>query len=136
MIDSKLDKYDQILIDNRIFPIRPRSHACAAAALIGIFSSGVQFVVTVRDGVNVMITKFGTLVIEGVFIGQNFLERGRVDFVGDGFTIDGVAFVDVLDFESAIDGIVDVVASAGFYDGFLGKVACAVRVEVGAAWHG
>lgn len=69
MIDSKLDKYDQILIDNRIFPIRPRSHACAAAALIGIFSSGVQFVVTVRDGVNVMITKFGTLVIEGVFIG-------------------------------------------------------------------
>jgi len=58
-----------------------------------------------------------------------------MDFVGDGFLVDGVEGLGVLDFECSVDVPVLVKTARFFDDGFVDGVADAVGVKVGAR-HG
>lgn len=132
VVDAELDVYDQVLVDDVVFAVSPAAHTGTAARLVCVFAAGVEFAVAVLDGVDVAVGEFDTLVVEGVLVGDTFLEWRSVDFVGDGLVVDGVADVDVLNFEGAVGVGVEVVAAGLRDEGFFGVVACAVGVEVAA----
>lgn len=115
MVDTELHENDQIVIDDTLSPLRPAAHTRASARLVGVLAAGVEFVVAVLDGVDVAVGELGALVVEAVLVGEDFLEGRGVDFVGDGFAVDGVAHGGVLNLEGPVRVRVEVVA-AGFGD--------------------
>lgn len=85
--------------------------------------------------VYVVVTEFGSFVMETIFIGEQFLEGGSVDFIGDWLAVYGVLDRGILDFERSV-GVEVKVEAAGCSDGCFGYgVAYSVGVEVGT-WHG
>lgn len=89
----------------------------------------------VTDGVDVVVCKFGTLVVEAFRIGEHLLERRGMDFVTDRLVVNRVADSGILDLVDAIDVIVDVEACGGRHEGFIDGIADAVGIEVRAG-HG
>lgn len=135
MIDAKLHKHDQIIIDNIFFPIRPTPHSSPTTTLICILPPSIQLPIAILDRINTPIRKLGTLEIETLPIAQHLLERRRMDLIRHRLPIDGVPHAGVLDFKRPVRGVVDVVAARVCNKGFGSSVARAVWVEV-AARHG
>ncbi len=135
VLQPKLHVQHQILVDYVFVPPGPRAHAGAAAGLGGVFAAGVELAVGVLGHVEVVVGELGAFVVVRVRVRDYFLERGRVDFVGDWFSVDGVADGGVLDLEDAVGVRVEVEARGDFDEGFLDGVADAVGVE-GRAGHG
>lgn len=122
MVDAKLDKDNEVVVDNAIVALRPRSHSRVAAALVGVAATGIKLAVAVLDGVDVAVRKLGALVCEAVLVGQALLERRRVDLVRHGLVVDGVAHGAVLDLECTVLVRIQVVAARVRDDGFFGVV--------------
>lgn len=135
MVDAELNEDNEIVVDDVVFAIRPVAHAGTAAGLVGVLSATVQLVFTVLDSVDVVVGEFGSLVIEAVGIGDDLLERWRVDLISDRLAIDRVANSGILDLERAVGVRVEIVATGLFDQGFFSEVAGTVGVEVGAR-HG
>ncbi len=118
-------------------PVRPSAHAGAAAGLVGVFPAGEELVVAVGGDVDVVVGELGALVVEGVGVGEHFLEGRHVDLVGDGLAVDGVAVGYVLDLVSAVGVVVDVETGGVLDEIFLDGVADAVGIEFRARhWVG
>ena len=64
MIDAKLDKEDVLVTRG------PGSHTGAAAGLVRVLSTGVEFAVAVLDDVNVVVGELGAFVVEGFLVGE------------------------------------------------------------------
>jgi len=135
MVDSKLNKDNQIVVDDVVFTIRPIAHASAAARLVRVLSATVQLVFAVLDGVDVVVGELGSLVVEAVVVGQNLLERRCMDLVSHWLAIDRVSYRRVLDLEGTVGVRVEIVAAGLLNQSLFGEVAGAVGIEVGA-WHG
>ena len=108
MLQSKLHIHDQIGVDNILVAVGPGADTGAAARLVGIFATSIEFAVSILGDIEIMISKFRALVVVAVGVGDHFLESGHVDLVRDGLSIDWVAYGGVLDFEDAIDVRVEI----------------------------
>lgn len=131
MLQPELHPHDDILIHDRLLAVRPRAHARPAARLVRVLAAGVEFAVAVPRDVDVVVCELGALVVEGVRVGEHFLEGRGVDFIADGFAVDGVAGGLVEDLEAAARVVVSVEAGGRRDGGFRDGVADAVGVEVG-----
>jgi len=47
MVDAKLDKHDQVFVDNVFFPVGPAPDACAASRLVGVLSTCIEFTIPI-----------------------------------------------------------------------------------------
>ena len=136
MVDAELDPDDDVLVFDIVLARGPGAHARAAAGLVGVPAAGVEFAVGVGGDVDVVVGELGALEVEAAGVGEHFLEGRGVDLVGDGFAVDGVADVGVLDLEGAVGVRVEVDAGGRVDDRFVDDVAVAVRVPVVANRHG
>ena len=135
MIDPERDPHHHIRIFDIVPAIRPRPHPRPPARLVRILAARVKLAVAVFGDVDIVVGELCALVMEAVGVGEHFLKGRGVDFVGDGFAVDGIEDGGVLDLERAVGVEVDVDA-AGFFDhGFVDHVAGSLRVE-GRARHG
>ncbi len=100
-----------------------------------MFAAGVQLGVVVTDGVDVVVCKLGTLVVEAFRVGEHLLERRGMDFVTDRLVVNRIPDSSVLDLVDAVDAIVDVEACRGRHEGFVNGIADAMGIEVRAG-HG
>ena len=136
MINPELDPEDNILVDDVVLAVRPGTHTGATARLVGVEAAGVELAVAVGGDVEVVVGELGALVVEGLRVGEDFLEGRGDDLVADGFVVDGVADGGVLDLEGAV-GVGGEVEAGGVGDEGLGDgVAGAVRVPVFGDGHG
>lgn len=136
MLQSELQPHDYILVHDGLLAVRPGAHPGPAAGLVRVFAAGVELAVVVSGDVDVVVCELGAFVVEGVDVGEHFLEGRGVDSVADCFAVDGVAGGCVEDFEGAA-GVGVGVEAGGFFDcGFRDGVADAVGVEVGGDGDG
>ena len=131
VLQAELHPDDDVGVHDAVLAVRPRPDPLPAAGLVGVLPAGVQLAVAVSGDVDVVVGELGALVVEGVRVGEHFLEVWRVDLVRDRFAVDGVDGVRVGDLVGQVGGLVEVQA-AGVGDLALADgVAHAVRVEVG-----
>ena len=130
MLYAKLHPDDNILIDDTLFAVSPGTNAGTATRLIGIFATSEEFVVMIFGDVDVVISEFGTFVVEGAGIGDHFLESRGVDLVCDWFAVNGIAREVVLYFIGPISVVVCVEAGRSLNSGFRNGVADTVRIEI------
>jgi len=135
MVDAELDKDNEIVVDNVVFAVRPVAHTCTAPGLVGVLPTAVQLVFAVLDSVDVVVGELGSLVVEAVGVGDDLLERRRVNLVSHGLAIDWISHSSVLDLECPVSVRVEIVAAGLFDQGLFSEVPGAVGVKVGA-WHG
>lgn len=83
VVYSELDVDDDVVVEDVFVAGGPGSHACAAAGLVCVLASGVEFAVDVFDDVDVMVCEFGAFVVVAVCVGEHVLEWWSVDFVAD-----------------------------------------------------
>lgn len=131
MLQTKLQPHHYILIHDGLLTVRPGAYPGPAAGLVRVFAAGVELAVAVFGDVEIVVGELGAFVVEGVGVGEHFLEGRGVDFVADSFAVDGVAGGLVEDFEGAAGVVVGVEAGRLFDRGFRDGVADAVGVEVG-----
>ena len=131
MLQPELQPHHYILIHDGLPAVRPRAHPGPAAGLVRVLAAGVELAVAVFGDVDVVVGELGALVVEGVDVGEHFLEGRGVDLVANCFAVDGVAGGFVEDLEGAAGVGVCVEAGGLFDSGFRDDVADAVGVEVG-----
>ena len=129
MVDAERDPHHQIGIDDAIAASSPRAHARAAARLVRVLAAGVELAVAVAGDVEIVVSELGALVVEALRVGEEFLEGGGVDLVGDGEAVDGVADRGVLDLEGPVGVVVGVEAAGLGHHRFAHRVARALRVQ-------
>lgn len=135
MINTELNEDDDVGVDGGIVAGGPGADTGAAARLVGVAAAGVELAVAVGGEIDVVVGELGAGVVEGLGVGEDFLEGRGGDLVGDWGAVDGVEDVGVGDFEDAV-GVWGEVVAAGVGDGGVGGgVAGAVGVE-GGARHG
>jgi len=132
MVDAELDPNDDVVVENIILAISPRAHTGAAAGLVGVLPAGVEFTVTVGGDVDVVVGKFGPLVVVGVWVSQHLLEGRSHDLVRDWLAVDGILDFGVLDLEDAVAVRIEIVATCGSHRRLSHYVAYAMGVEVGS----
>ena len=101
VLQPKLQPHDDVLVQDGLPAVRPRAHPGPAAGLVRVPAAGVELAVVVSGDVDVVVGELGAFVVEGVGVGDHFLEGGGVDLVADGFAVDGVAGGFVEDLEGA-----------------------------------
>ena len=108
MLKTELYPDDDIIVDDILFAVGPRTNACAATRLVGVLASGVQLVVVILGDVNVVISELGTFVVEGAGMGDHLLERRSMDFVGYCLLVDGIPRIIILDLVGPVGVVVGV----------------------------
>ena len=131
VLQAKLHPHDDILVHNGLLAIRPRAHAGAAARLIRVLAAGVEFAVMVFRDIDIVVGEFRAFMVERVGVGEHFLKAWGVDFIADGFAVDGVAGGFVEDFEGAGGVIICIQAGGLWHGGLQDGVANTVGVEIG-----
>ena len=136
MINPELHPEHDVLVNDVILPVRPSTHACAAAGLVRVPAARVQLAVAVAGDVDIMVGELGAFEVETLWVGEDLLEGRSHDLVADGFVVDRVADGGVLDFEGAV-GVWGEVEAGGVGDeGFGHGVACPMWVPVFGDGHG
>ena len=90
VLQPELQPEHNVGVDDGLPAVRPRAHPGAPARLVRVLAAGVELAVVVPGDVEVVVGEFGALVVEGGGVRDHFLEARRVDFVADGFPVDGV----------------------------------------------
>ena len=108
MLKTKLYPDDDVIIDDILFAVGPRTNACAATRLVGVLATRVQLVVVILGDVDVVISELGTFVVEGAGMGDHLLEGWSMDFVGYCLVVDGIPRIVVLDLVGPVGAIVGI----------------------------
>lgn len=130
MVDPKLHPDHNVFIKDVIPSLGPGADAGPAARLVRVQAAGVELAVPVGRDVDVVVCELGATEVEGLGVGEHFLEGGSVDFVRDREPVDGVVDRGVLDLEDAVGVGREVEAAGGGHRGGGYGVAYAVGVEI------
>ena len=131
VVDPELHPHHDVGVEDAVVAACPAAHPRPAPRLIGVPAAGVELLVTVGGHVDAVVGELGAGGVEGGGGREEGLEGGGVDLVGDGFGVDGVEGVGVLDLEDAVRGGGEIEAGGVGDERFFDVVARAVRVPVG-----
>ena len=68
VVDAKLHKDDEVLINNRLSSLRPATHASAASALVGVLATRKELVIVILDGIDIAVRELSPLVVEALCV--------------------------------------------------------------------
>jgi len=129
VIDTKLNKEDNVFINHLIFVTGPRTNTSSAAGLICVLPAGEELIFAMLDDVDVMVCELGPFVVKGVLVRDDILERWDVDLVCDWLPVDRVAICNILYLERAVCVVVEIVTARCLHHIFGDSVSSSMWVE-------